>query len=317
MSKNKELKKAYRDLQIQEAPDLWNRIEANLSPKAVGEEPRIIHAAEKKKKKNYRATAGLATAACCALLVFGGMAGREQMKSDIAGVAGNIEEAGMMAEETRTEGSGEEVTLAAAYPGDSITVSYDSLGLQGNKPPAPPENAVYVPGDHFYFTESDLKNAGLLSQVTVQAVSYESGRDSQADCVVYDVVTDKVLYSEDYVNEGQTLQVKSPLVGNGEENSLLYLLKEGGTYILPLKYENSAYWLVYPNSPQIEVTKDTKYVFHTGWQSLVKDQTAVVLKHAESPEDYYYDRIVMRNDPVFLIDLTVLMETVHRSEEKL
>ena len=325
MSKNNELKKAYRDLQIQEAPDLWNRIESNLAPKDVTEErkPDIIHAKEKK-KKNYRAEAGLAAAACCALLVFGGLAGRRTKQFD---AAGNME-ATMAAMETEaaetTAGSAmksTQDTIRAEAPQDAMKakserpVFYESLALKGTPSPLPPENAVYVPGNNYYFTEADLKNAGFLGQVTVENVSYENGPDGRAVSVVYDVVVDKVLYSEDYVSEKQSLQVKSPLVGNGEDNSLLYALKEGGMYILPLKYEDSAYWLVYPNSPQIEVTKDTKYVFHTGWQSLINDQTAVVLKQAESPEDYYYDRMVLRDDPVFLSNLTVLVEAAHRPGE--
>ncbi|MBT9775678.1 hypothetical protein GPL15_04015 [Clostridium sp. MCC353] len=353
MSKNNELKKAYRDLQIQEAPDLWNRIEANLTSKDVPEEdkPVIIHAEEKKKKKkrtNYRAEAGLAAAACCALLVFGGMAGRRQKGFEMAGtmettMAAMETTAGLAMETTadtamdgprdtiRTEtgpmapeaegaeastqpgdSSGEEKNQVSQYGNTPRPVSYDSLALKGTPSPLPPENAVYVPGNNYYFTEADLKNAGFLGQVTVENVSYENGSDGRAVSVVYDVVVDKVLYSEDYVSEKQSLQVKSPLVGNGEDNSLLYSLKAGGIYILPLKYENSAYWLLYPNSPQIEVTEDTRYVFHTGWQSLVNDQTAVVLKQAESPEDYYYDRMVMREDPVFLSNLTVLVEAAHR-----
>ena len=337
MSKNKKLKKAYRDLQIQEAPDLWERIESNLTPKNISQEekPEIIHAEERKTKKNYRAEAGLAAAACCALLVLGGMMGRQQMKTGMTGAAETTAGQVMMeaetaaaqttaAAETAVESGREEKNQMAAesvMPETSaepsgqtdgiMTVSYDSLALNGTDTPAPPADAVYVPEDNYYFTEADLKDAGLLSQVTVENVSYENGPDGRADSLVYDVVVDNVLYSEDYVSNNQRLQVKSPLVGSGEENSLLYTLKEGGTYILPLKYEDGAYWLVYPSSPQIEVTEDMKYVFHTGWQSLVDDRTAVVLKNAESPEDFYYDRMVMRNDPVFLSNLTVLMEKMH------
>lgn len=311
MSKNSELKKAYRDLQLQEAPDLWNRIESNLMPKAVVEEetPKIIHAEKRKKKKNYRTEAGLAAAACCILLVFGGMMGR-QKGADVTGAAETTAGSEMM-----VKGTADAVSPQPVSGDMSVSISYDSLALRGTDAPAPPEHAVYVPADHYYFTEADLKDAGLLSQVTVESVSYENDPDGRADSVVYDVVVDNVLYLEDYVSEAQKLQVKSPLVGS-REDGMLYSLKEGGTYILPLKYENSAYWLVYPNAPQIEVTEDTKYLFHTGWQSLINDQTAIVLKNALSPEDYYYDRMVMRKDPVFLSNLTALMQVMHKTEGK-
>lgn len=336
MSDKKRLEKAYRDLQIQKAPDLWNRIEAGLEAREenpADEKPVRIHVDKRKgRKKNYRFEAGIAAAACCALLAAGSLKFNRGAQSGAMETNAVMAEGTMAAETTAAAALEPQETLAQkaevpsygdyaegqneAVPGgtsEAGIVRYESLALAGVPAPVPPENSVFVPDDHYYFTEDSLKDAGLLSQVQVKQVSYEESPDGLVHFVIYDVVVDKVLYSEDYVSEKQELQVKSPLTGDGAD---LYLLKEGGNYILPLKYEDGAYRLVYPECPQIEVTEDTRYVFHTGWQSLVDDRTAVVLKSSESPEDYYYDRMVLRDDAEFLSNLTALVQMKREAGKK-
>ena len=356
MSDKKRLEKAYRDLQAKEIPDLWSRIEDQLSPREL----RQAETSEqvKEKRSNYRFEAGLAAAACCILLAIGGLRAQngamfeqappimEETASKDDGGSGEgkgsqgAEEmaAGTAAgPEASMEGKNEAESGAESvaepvqgqrnqtgpseipeldFPGNYGPVRYEALALSGKEPKAPPENSSYVPEDHYYFTEADLRNTGLLCQVKVLEAGYEAEEDGTVHDVNYEVVIDKILYSEDYVKEQEHLLVKGTLVGNGPEDAARYQMKEGGTYILPLAYEDGVYRLVYPNAPQIEVTQDTRYVFHTGWSSLVDQKTAVVLKTAYSPNDYFYDRMVIRSDEEFLTNLTTLVETERENETR-
>ena len=45
-------------------------------------------------------------------------------------------------------------------------------------------------------------------------------------------------------------------------------------------------------------------------------KTAVVLKTAYSPNDYFYDRMVIRSDEEFLTNLTTLVETERENETR-
>ena len=357
MSKNDKLKKAYRDLQIQEAPDLWERIEGGLKTEESRREsrPETGFFAGKKRRRTYQIGAGLA-AACCLLFAAAnlvtGRGGRNDMAAAettawLAEAAGTEEAAAETAAErtgdgaaqtaAETEYAGEsEYRDASEYKGSMPTMSegldrgeqntavilpgvirYENLALAGTAVPVPNSGtAVYEPVDSYYFTEDSLKDASLLSQAEVTGISYEKDSNGRVQNVVYEMKVDKVLYSEDYVNEGQKILAKSPLVGGGAENGALYGLKEGGVYILPLKTEGGEWWLAFPYAPQIEVTEDTRYVFHNGWKSLVDDRTSVVLMTAEMPGDCYYDRMVLRDDSEFLSNLAELTETKRKEGEK-
>ena len=56
------------------------------------------------------------------------------------------------------------------------------------------------------------------------------------------------------------------------------------------------------------MTGDGAYLFHSGYVSLVNDTTDVVIGSQEGENDYYYDRMVLRNDEDFLSQLVSLVE---------
>lgn len=191
----------------------------------------------------------------------------------------------------------------------SGVVYYDNLQLAAYQPVAVPENAVTVPEDTEYFSEAILGDTGLLCGGTVESVELEYNESGKAVKVVYEVTLDKVYYSEDYTAGMDTLTVKSPIVETeGDEAYVLYQLQEGGTYLLPLEKRDGVWELLYPFAPQIQVTGDGAYLFHSGYASLVSGDTSVVVGNQESANDYYYDRMLLRKDDNFLSDFISLVE---------
>lgn len=336
MNDKKRLEKAYRDLMLQETPDLWKQIEERLVSKdepgtetTVGNRVEQIHAPKKNRtrRRNYRLGTGAAAAACCFFLAAGVMAGRKLLDNEKTGLSGqsNFATATMAACENAAgvtsagiaaDSAGEQLDGAAISRDQDVeTVWYENLTVSRAPVLLPPEHAVFTSAEGIYFTEDRLRDVSLLGQMTVNETAFDVESDGQAHHVVYQVTVDTVLYAENYVSRGQELEIVSPLLGDSAEEAALYQLRKGGTYLLPLSYENGSYQLLYPASPQIEVTEDSEYIFHTGWQSLVNDRTRIVYKTPESPKDYYSDRLRLRDDETFLSNLTTLVET-KKQEEK-
>ena len=149
-----------------------------------------------------------------------------------------------------------------------------------------------------YFSEDILRDAGLLCGGTVNKVSLEQDESGKAVKVVYEITLDQVYFAEDYMTGTETITVKSPIVRtDGDEVYILYQLQPGQDWEL-----------LYPFAPQIQVTGDGAYLFHTGYASLVNEDTFVVIGSPEGRNDYFYDRMVLRNDENFLSELLALIE---------
>lgn len=202
--------------------------------------------------------------------------------------------------------------LAGASVGSSAergVLSYEDLELAAYQPLAVPDQAVTVPEDSAYFSEAILGDTGLLCGGTVTDVSLETDASGKAVKVVYEISLDQVYYSEDYTTGIENLTVKSPIVETeGDEAYVLYQLQKGGTYLLPLVNRDGVWELLYPFAPQIQVTGDGAYLFHSGYASLVSSETSVVIGSQEGASDYYYDRMLLRTDDNFLSDLISLVE---------
>ena len=82
------------------------------------------------------------------------------------------------------------------------------------------------------------------------------------------------------------------------------------TYLLPLAETEAEghYELLYPFAPQIQMVQGQGYLFHSGYASLVNEDTFVAEKPQEGSGDFYYDRMLMREDDNFLSDLIALIE---------
>ncbi len=217
--------------------------------------------------------------------------------------AGTEDRAGYKAE-ARAEDRAEYQAKAGTTDG---ILYYEELKLAAYRPMAVPENAVTVPEDSQYFSEAILKDAQLLCGGTVTKVSFEKDSSGKAVKVVYEMTLDQVYYAEDYTAGMETITVKSPIIKtDGDEVYILYQLQPGGVYLLPLCRKDKDWELLYPFAPQIQVTGDGEYLFHSGYASLVNEATSVVIGSQEGSNDYYYDRMVLRKDEDFLSDLLAL-----------
>ena len=64
------------------------------------------------------------------------------------------------------------------------------------------------------------------------------------------------------------------------------------------------------------MTGDGAYLFHSGYASLVTEDTSVVIGIQEGENDYYYDRMLLREDGNFLSDFVSLVEHQTQGRKK-
>jgi len=172
-----------------------------------------------------------------------------------------------------------------------------------------PGDALTVSEDARYFSESILGDTELLCGAKILSAELEQDASGRAVKVSYEVVVEHVDYAEDYISAADTITVKSPIISTeGDTAYVLYQLLPGNTYLLPLVLKDGCFELLYPFAPQIQVTEQEEYLFHSGFSSLVNPDTAVTVKESEGPSDYYYDRMLIRTDDNFLSDLAALIE---------
>lgn len=151
-----------------------------------------------------------------------------------------------------------------------------------------------------YFTMDAFADTELLVQATVQNINFIFNDNKEAHSVVYTILTDNMYYNEgDYPSIGrysdgtELLTVISPIVR--ADDVWMYPLQVNRTYLLPLTVtDTGAINLVFPYAPQIELSLDGFCVFHSGWQALVNDNTGYLLVECVHPEDYFYDRMLVR-----------------------
>lgn len=317
----KKLEQEYRELKQQAAPDLWSRIEQNLAEHPEREGKAETSEPDVQEKENvihhiprWRNAYGVAAAA--AVIVVSMAVNRQISSMSSKSMAPEMAMETMAAAPAMDE-AWEKNMAAGAEPrfmsgstsGSSGILFYENLELAAYQPLTVPEQAVTVPEDAEYFSEAILGDTGLLCGGTVERVDLEYDEAGRAVKVVYQVALDKVYYSEDYTAGLEMLTVKSPIVETaGDEAYVLYQLQEGGTYLLPLRKHSDEWELLYPFAPQIQVTGDGAYLFHSGYASLVSSETSVVVGSQEGANDYYYDRMLLRKDDNFLTDLITLVE---------
>lgn len=279
---NKEFEDEYRKLKKQAVPDLWNRIEPNL--KEHPEQRQVVHKIPIRKQLG-----GLtAVAAATVFLVLGTVnyqrenAGKTStvMNQDLDGITATTE----------------------AY-------AHENVELVAYQPLKVPDQAVTVPEDTQYFSEAILGDTELLCGGRVVKAELEEDVSGRAVKVVYEIEIDKIYYAEDYMTNIKTITVKSPIVKTeGDEAYILYQLQKDGVYLLPLKTEEGHWELLYPFAPQVQIVEEGAYLFHSGYVNLVNNNTSVVAGEQEGMNDYYYDRMRLRNDDEFIYEFISLVE---------
>lgn len=294
MIDEKRLEQEYRKLQEQAAPDLWDRIEGKLKEhperNAIEEiKPAPAGEAGQKRKKGpvwHRSWYGLATAAAVIAVTFG---------VNLVRNSGQV-----------TSGMTAGPAMAALAPG---VVTWRQLSVPVYAALSVPEQAKTLSEDAWYFSEDILADTELLCEAKVHGVSLEYDDSGNAAKVVYEMTIDEVYYAEDYVSSAELIQVKSPIIcSDGDEAYLLYQLQVDGGYLLPLKKQEGSWELLFPFAPQVQILKQGGYLFHSGYASLVDNDTSVVVGQQEAANDYYYDRMLLRTDNRFLSDFLTLVE---------
>ena len=222
-----------------------------------------------------------------------------------------------------TGGSGDSARMEAAFDGSGIHSAAEDMASGASikngdakrgtqmayRPLAVPEQAVTVEEDSRYFSEDILGDTSLLCGGRVLSAALEEDESGRTARVVYEMEVDGIYYAEDYVSSMERIMVESPIIQTeGDTVFVLYQLVPGETYLLPLLEADDRYELLYPFAPQIQMTGEQEYLFHSGYASLVTQDTSVAVKTPEGTNDYYYDRMLVREDGNFLSDLVSLIE---------
>lgn len=322
MIDEKRLEQEYRRLQKEAASDLWDRIEGQLrehpereirttQKRTAVQEPETGDSrANQRIRFRRRQWYGLATAAAVMAVTFGVSLVRNSGQTPMDQAAGAAETTAAAAETAAVmdgaAGMPDGAETVASSPG---VVTWKQLSVPAYTALSIPEQARTVPEDAWYFSEDILADTELLCGARIRNVSFEYDSSGNASKVVYDMTIDEVYYAEDYASPAEQIQVKSPIIQtDGDEAYLLYQLQVDGRYLLPLKKQEGIWELLFPFAPQIQVLEQGGYLFHSGYTSLVDDDTAVVVGQQEAANDYYYDRMLFREDDSFLSDFLTLVE---------
>lgn len=319
------LEQEYRSWKQQSTPDLWERIEEGLKDHE-GQESAFYG---RKLSHGRKAVYSGVTAAAAIFLLLMVIPDRRQdswtghyIAEEIEGV--QAPEAGSASGETQASESG-----FASHETDGLKPRFLELGEYQSL--AVPSDALTVPADARYFSEAVLGDTELLCSGTVEEVSLNYDGEGRAVQVVYRLDLQTIYYAQDYISSQESITVTSPLVAaerepmalaeeggdssglsaasaKGNEVYLLYQLQKEGTYLLPLKSQNGSWELVYPFAPQIQVTEQGDYLFHSGYTSLVNLDTQVVPGIPMGSNDYFYDRMLLREDEEFPLELVSLIK---------
>ena len=305
MIDDRKLTRRYKEMQEQGAPDLWNRIESELQPvdRSV-EVPQGLTAyqeqnngkAGKETGRPYRKFGWVAAAAAVlGVIVIGSRQGIPA--GDMSGSTAIVSENGV------TEAVAEDFENASATTLASDAVLLKTSTLQV------PANARTVPYDAEYFSEDILRETDLLCGAVITDVSFIYDDQGNAIYVNYDMTVSKVYYAEDYVSGMDEISVTSPIIEtDGDEAYLLYQMQIGRHYLLPLTGQQGNWELLYPFAPQIQVLDEQSYQFHSGYSSLINYRTEVTKGTSEGENDFYYDRMLIREDSDFITDLISLVK---------
>ncbi|MCI9048530.1 MAG: hypothetical protein HFG71_14940 [Hungatella sp.] len=232
---------------------------------------------------------------------------------DAEGQAGQAQETMAFQEEDQAAAFGPSSQAETPPAGRPGVVSYSQLSLTDHAPLTVPAQARTMPEDAQYFSQDMLKGTELLCQATVIEARLETDQDGVPWAVSYQILLDQIYYSQDYVDASSYLTVTAPIIeaqsDPGAQSHVLYQLQPGASYLLPLTRRDQNWHLLCAFAPQVRITADGEYLFHSGYTTLVNHQTAIVIGSQEGANDYYYDKMLLRDDDGFLGDFIALTKT--------
>ncbi len=190
------------------------------------------------------------------------------------------------------------------------------------------------------FTENILSESSAVIKGTVMNIRFkeykyviESGEDQSEETqvarqsVIYEVRVDKIYNSSLPFSADETILIENDLYSYTSLASSVEKLNINRQYILAL-YENegevyveaetenventekleSKLSVLYPFTPQIEITKDGQYLFPDHWKSLLNDNTKTVIMDGEEGFGYYGE-MKLREDSTFEDDFQKVVDT--------
>lgn len=190
------------------------------------------------------------------------------------------------------------------------------------------------------FTEDILGESSAVIKGTVMNIRFkdytyviESGEDQSEETqaarqsVIYEVRVDKIYNSSLPFSVDETILIENDLYTYTSLASSVEKLNINRQYILAL-YENegevyveaetenventekleSNLSVLYPFTPQIEITKDGQYLFPDHWKALLNDKTKTVIMNGEEGFGYYGE-MKLREDLAFEDDFQKVVDT--------
>ena len=306
----KRLEREYRKWKRQTSPDLWERIDKNLKS-----HPERDAAAEEEKTENGSLAAyvtipfsrGSMLFTAAAIILFFVVVWRNpQVLDSLRRGDRHVEETGFAGIAAETTADGED----SGMPGDREEVSYASHAGRL----CVPEGAVTVSEQERYFSEAVLSDTELLFSGQVLGAGLEYDEGGRAVRISYELQIQQVYYAEDYISGMEQITVKSPIIkADSDEAYVLYQMKAESEYLLPVKKSEGEWELIYPFAPQVQRTADGAWQFHSGYASLVNDTALVIAGEQEGDNDFYYDRLLLREDSSFIPEFVALVRAYSSS----
>lgn len=207
---------------------------------------------------------------------------------------------------------------------DRKKVYYDQLALPDDQPIEIPANTSVILESPIDFSEYLLADTELLCRAVVTDAYLDINEKGETDRVAYEIAVEEVYFmSDSSISSGNgevaeipsTMTIFSPIMLTGQApEHILHQLQPGGIYLLTLRMqeenEEKNWEIVFPYAPQIQLTGDGGYLFHSGYVSMVDDQTVKVIAGQDGPNDDYYDRMLFRKDDGFLSEFVDLLRMV-------
>lgn len=187
------------------------------------------------------------------------------------------------------------------FPGsENNTVLYSTLHFEEPVIVKAPETTGEQGGRIAPFTEELLSESTAFIKGTVQEITFEY------DQVLYKILVNEVVASTEAVEKGSSLTVINDLYTYTSLQGSVEKLQIGRTYLLPLTGREDAYSVLYPFAPQIQMTKDSKYLYPDHYTSLDTQAAKTVEMDLETGIGYY-GTLKLREDKDFEKDLLNLV----------
>lgn len=190
--------------------------------------------------------------------------------------------------------------------GEPGTVKYSDLLFEDPVLVVAPEAVGEQSGKIMPFTEELLSESAAFIKGTVTDI------DFQNDQVLYTVLVSKVYGPSEGVEEGKSITVTNDLYTYTSLAGSVEKLQVDRTYLIPLTLREEegkeVYSVLYPFAPQIQMTKDGKYLYPDHYVSLDNPEAKIV--EMDTEEGYgYYGTMKLREDERFEQDLEKLVKT--------